>query len=321
MASIAKLSFEARLGNVIERTAGKVGPEVASQLRALIEPRALAIMAGVLVAWVVSHAFAIGEAIDIIILAVGVVALGLAVFAGLDELFQFAYRAYYARTEADLEASAGHLARAIGILGIQAVLAVLFRGRPATRRANPGPPPPRTPGRRYRPTATGTTTIGPGGGVTSWWGDIEFSTLGTATDRALVLYHERVHQFLVPKLYLLRNYRVQSRTGSYSGSSLFRYLEETLAETVGQVRVNGWQRLFGHLRFPVQGGYVFWTKAGSNPALATWGGRGIVPEGAGLIASGIMAGIPMQLWYRSGAIPVRDAPPPVRPAMSVPRGR
>lgn len=248
-----------------------------------------------------------GEAIDIIIGVIGVFAAGLAIFSGLDELFQFGYRTYNARREVDLDASAAHLARAIGILGIQAVLAVLFRGRPVTRRANPGPPPPSTPGWRYRPTTTGTPSIGAGGGVTSWWGDIEFSTLGTATDRALALYHEQVHQFLVPKLYFLRNYRVQSRTGSYAGSSLFRYLEEVLAETRAQVKVKGWGRLFSSVRFPLRGGYVYWVKAGSDPALAVWGGRGVIPEGAGLIASGFMAGVQMQLWYKAGAMPMPSA--------------
>ena len=316
MTDVARMSFEERLGAVLERAAGKVGPEIATQLRALIEPKSLAIVAGVLIAWVVSHGFAIGEIIDFIIAVVGVFSLGLAVFSGIDELYEFGRDTYDARNEAKLDTAADHLARAIAILGIQAVLAVLFRGRPATRRANPGPPPPSTPGFRYRPTTTGTTAIGAGGGVTSWWGDIEFSTLGSATDRALVLYHEQVHQLLVPKLYFLRNVRVEMRTGSYAGSSLFRYLEETLAETVAQVRVNGWQKLFSSLRFPTRNGYVYWRRAGSDPALATWGGRGAVPEGAGLIATGFMLGVAMEIWYKPGTVPAqpdqgRSSLPPI----------
>lgn len=264
-------------------------------------------MAGVLAASVVSHAFAIGELIDVIVAAVGVISSGLAVFSGLDELLQFARLTYNARSDRDLDDAATHLARAIGILGIQAVLAVLFRGRPATRRANPGPPPPRTPGLRYSPTTTGTATISRGGGVTSWWGDVEFSTVGTATDRALVLLHERVHQALTPKLYLLRNYRIRSRVGSYSGSSLFRYLEETAAETIAQTGVNGWRQLFRHVRFPVRERYVYWTRAGSDPALANWGGRGVIPEAAGLIATGTMLGVAVEIWFKPGPAPALPA--------------
>ena len=48
--------FKGRLGQVIERTTHKVGPEVAGQLRMLLEPQALGIMAAVLVAWIVGHA-------------------------------------------------------------------------------------------------------------------------------------------------------------------------------------------------------------------------------------------------------------------------
>ena len=55
MTDVARMSFEERLGAVLERAAGKVGPEIATQLRALIEPKSLAIVAGVLIAWVVSH--------------------------------------------------------------------------------------------------------------------------------------------------------------------------------------------------------------------------------------------------------------------------
>ena len=144
--------------------------------------------------------------------------------------------------------------------------------------------------------------------MTSWWGDIEFSTLGSETDRELVLHHEQVHQLLVPKLYFLRNIRVEMRVGSYAGSSLFRYLEETLAETVAQVRVNGWRELFSSVRFPTKYGYVYWRRAGSDPALAVWGGRGVVPEGAGLLATGSMLSLAMELWYKAGATPPQPTP-------------
>ena len=67
-------SFEDRLGIVFERTLPKLGPEARAQLQAIIEPQSLAIIAGVLVAWVVSHAFGVGEIIDIVLLVAGVLA-------------------------------------------------------------------------------------------------------------------------------------------------------------------------------------------------------------------------------------------------------
>ena len=42
----------------------------------------------------------------------------------------------------------------------------------------------------------------------------------------------------------------------YQRSSLMRYLEEALAETYAQVRVNGASAAFDGVRFPVTNGYV-----------------------------------------------------------------
>jgi hypothetical protein len=109
------------------------------------------------------------------------------------------------------------------------------------------------------------------------------------------------------------------RTGSYAGSSLFRYLEEALAETFAQVRVNGWQKLFSSIEFPTKNGYVYWVKAGSDPNLAVWGGRGVLPEGAGLIASGFMLGVSMRLFFKSAVVPAQPAAGSA--AQSAPRAR
>ena len=103
MANVAVLSFEQRLGETLTRTLPKLGPETRAQLAAIITPESLAIIATVLVAWVVSHAFGVGEAIDIILLATGVLAIGMAVFSGLDHLYKFASGTYAARTDRDLD--------------------------------------------------------------------------------------------------------------------------------------------------------------------------------------------------------------------------
>ena len=66
-----------------------MGPEVRAQLAALLDPTALGIMAGVLVAWVVSHAFGIGEVIDTVVAVLGAASIGWAVFDGIDHLHEF----------------------------------------------------------------------------------------------------------------------------------------------------------------------------------------------------------------------------------------
>lgn len=302
-----------RLGRVIELTLPKIGPEAARQLEQLLSPTSLGVVAGILAAWVVGHAFGIGELVDTVLAVVGVVSIGLAVFSGLDELYLFAKETY--STSGSLDRAADHLANAISILGIQAVLAVLFRNRPRIARGqiegSPRagatfqlePPPPATPGTKYVPAVMSDSTLPAGNGATSWWGDITLSTQGTTTDQALVELHERVHQFLAPKLYTLRNVRVLGRTGSYVGSSLYRYFEEALAETVARVGVQGFRKFFVGIRFPVENGYLYLMRPGTDPRVGNWGGRGIVPEGAGLLATITAAGMNFQLWFKSGTSP------------------
>jgi hypothetical protein len=300
MDSVAAWPFEDRLGETFRRTLPKLGPEAAKQLSAMINPTSLGIIAGVLVAWIISHAFGVGEIIDIIILVVGIASIGFAIFSGLDYLYDFAVGAYQAKTTQDLDRAADNLAKAIAILGIQAVLAVLFRGAKAPRtsaggRMNLGPPPPRTPGLRYKPTITQNPNLPAGTGSTSFWGNIKVSTQGSATDRALVLLHEKVHQFLAPKLYVLREYRASTRASSYWRSSLWRYIEEALAETVAQVGVTGFRNFFTGVRFPVSQGYMYLTKGGGyNP---TFLGSGLIPESAALLYNGVVGGIAFELWF------------------------
>lgn len=70
-------------------------------------------------------------------------AIGFSVFQGVDELYEFAMGTYRAGTTRDLDVAAGHFAKAVIILGIRAVLAVLLRGAPRTYRGDleaKGPP-------------------------------------------------------------------------------------------------------------------------------------------------------------------------------------
>ena len=294
MAEVASWSFEKRLEKAFTRCLPKLGPEARTQLAALITPEAIAIIAGVLIAWIVSHAFAVGEIIDIIILTVGVVSIGLAVFTGLDHLYDFAIGTYQARTEQDLDAAADHLAKAIGILGIQAVLAVLFRGakQPQTFRGTlppAAPPPPRTPGWRYKPTTTIVPLPGSSKGATTYYGDRYISPNLNSAERAKALRHERVHQFFAPKLYLLRSFRVDNIRRSYLNSSLWRYLEEALAQGYAA------RQFFVGVRFPVENGYVFlWKGGGYGPHMK---GKGVLREAMSLLYVGILGGVSYQLWF------------------------
>ena len=299
--NVAAWPLRRRLQETLSRTLPKLGPEARVQLEAVINLTALGIMVGVIVAWLVSHAYGLGEIIDIVLLVVGVAAIGLSVFVGLDHLFRFASVVYEAKAERDLDAAAEELPQAISILGIQVVLAILFRGRPSTKRVEVEPPPPRTPVLRYKPTVKFDPAAPRGSSVTSSWGDITVSARGSATDQAVVLFHEQVHRYFMPKLYVLRNFRGASHARSYVQSSLWRYIEEATAETIAQCKVvEGFRRFFVVVRFPTKSAYLYLVRSASDPYFECWEGKGLIPEGAGLLVNGMVTGIAFKLWYRPG---------------------
>ncbi|MCG5054494.1 MAG: hypothetical protein KA712_16135 [Myxococcales bacterium] len=307
---IPSWSYEQRLSESIRQALPKVGPKAAEQLRGLLTPEAIAIVAGVLVAWIVSHAFGIGEIIDIILLVVGVLSVGWAIFSGIEHLYEFASLSYRAVSQHDLVKAGDHLARAVSILGVQAVLAVLFRGarapkvnRGSLRGASTGP---RSQGIRYKPTITKDPSLPAGNGWTTKWGDIVVSTRGTGTEKALVLPHEKVHQFLTPKLLLFRNYRVNDTSSTYLQSSLWRYIEEALAETIAQVGAIGFRNFFTGLRFPVANGYVYLKAGGGFDA--AFKGHGVLRELGSLVHTGVISEIAYELRFENGTPSVCPSP-------------
>ena len=94
-------------------------------------------------------------------------------------------------------------------------------------------------------------------GITDEFGDITINTriLNQPTTYSHTLLHEKVHQFLTPKFYPLREVRVQIATDGYRKSYLLRYLEEAFAQGYANLRVFG-DGFIDALTFPVQNNYV-----------------------------------------------------------------
>jgi hypothetical protein len=120
-----------------------------------------------------------------------------------------------------------------------------------------------------------------GEGATTFRGDIAVSTSGSANDQAIALRPKKVHQALAPKLYVLRRFRGGKPGGSLFKSSLYRYLDEALAESVAQIGINGLSRALVGLRFPVSNGHAYLTLAGGFSAYTE--GAGLLPEAVGLL--------------------------------------
>jgi hypothetical protein len=111
--------------------------------------------------------------------------------------------------------------------------------------------------RMYKPTTTMDKSLPAGEGVTDKYGNVSISPHGTAKDIALAEAHESVHSFLSPKaLNGLREFRADLRIAAYQKSELCQFLEEALAESYAQVKVNGIRSLPEGLSFPIREGYV-----------------------------------------------------------------
>jgi len=295
---VSNMSSADRIGDAFERSLPLLPASARDEIAKLIEPRTLAMVAGVLTAWVISHFFGVGEIVDAILIGAGVLAIGLSVFEGIDELYEFAKGALGATSSEDLNAAARHFARAVAILGIQAVLAVLLKGSPKTfrgGRVTVGPAPAFARGPVSTPLLRSTRGLAAGAGETDVWGEIVISRLGTGADRRLAALHENIHRLLTPKVALLRNFRVSGRTASYSRSALSKYLEEALAESVAQVGVNGLRSVFTGISFPVKFGYVTLLREVVMNGQVI---RPFLPELGGICAGGfVLAGTSFEYWW------------------------
>ena len=80
-----------------------------------------------MVAWAVSHAFAVGEIVDVILLTIGFVTIGVGVVRERSAL-DFVTTAIEAKNSADLDRAAQHFATAVNILGISVISALFLRG-------------------------------------------------------------------------------------------------------------------------------------------------------------------------------------------------
>ena len=267
---VAQMTASEKLTEVITRCLPLLPAGVADQLKALLNPTAIAAMLVVLVIWVGGHFFGVSEIADAILLVVGGIFLGMAAIQAGQELYSFADKTINGISDKELNEAAQHLANAISLIGVQVVLALFIKGAKQSRvfrNTYNGATPmtlrtvgqlPRTPGKIfYRSKAVPDATMPEGYGATNpTTGNMRYSPLGNPKSVALAKIHERVHSILTPKLQLLREIRIVPRYNSYITSSLFRYLEEALAETVAQVSVNGVRSVITGLTFPVKNGYV-----------------------------------------------------------------
>jgi hypothetical protein len=274
MANVASMSVTDRLTEVLTRSKKNFGPDIGRAIDSLLSTTNLAILGGTLVLWAGSHLFGVGEIVDVIFLLVGAFTIGWSIAEVGENIYTFADRTINATTDADLDKAAKAFSRAIVLAGITVVMALLLRRSvkeiqvtrgtsvmDAIRPRDPGLPAvgadPAAGKLWSKPGITYDPTLKPGEGSTSPFGEIRLATTGSVSEQNLALYHELVHQFLTPRFGVLRTFRVQLGMSGYLRSALLRYLEEAIAETVAQLRVNGGvSALLTGVKFPVANGYM-----------------------------------------------------------------
>jgi hypothetical protein len=287
---VARMSKIDKIKAAIILSGSYLPGDVYNVVRALAEPKSLVIMAGTVIAWAGSHAVGLGEVIDLILLGVGFMYIGFSAFAGAGELVDFIQGALGATTHADLDDAGHHFARAVTLLGISVIQALLLRGpvkafreRPPLRLAPP-PPPGRLPRIRYKPQL-------PGGrrGLTDPYGDVYVSTSQSLSEQRVTLFHELVHRFFSPKVAALRKLRAELAWKAYERSAFLRYLEEAMAEGWGQLREHGLLSSLKGLYFPFANGYVTLSEAA---------------QGGNLMGTIMLAGRRIYVYISTGQIPV-----------------
>lgn len=127
--SVARLSAGEKLIEAARRATPRLPLEMREQFAALFSAANIGITAGVLSLWGGSHLFGFGEIADVGLAIAGVAVLGVQAFAVGRDLGEFLDIAIRARSVADLERSADHLARAVVVIGATAFVAMILKGR------------------------------------------------------------------------------------------------------------------------------------------------------------------------------------------------
>jgi len=140
LSAVLSWTLEQKFTMALRKTVPKLPANMQQEFAALLSPTSLAIIVGTLVVWAASHAFGVGEVIDLVLLLGGVIFLGMAVVDVAEELYDFLKLTCTAETEQDLDIAASHLAAAIAVIGVAAFAALLAKGTKMRSKSAKKPP-------------------------------------------------------------------------------------------------------------------------------------------------------------------------------------
>lgn len=122
---IADRSAVEKLKLAIERALPKLPRKTSDKVRAMLTPEALGTMAAIAAVWGASHWIGVGEAVDVILLGWGVWTLGSEALDVARDLCQFVTAATRAQNDEDIDQAADCFARAIAVIGVDGLAAIL----------------------------------------------------------------------------------------------------------------------------------------------------------------------------------------------------
>lgn len=124
---VSQWDTSSRIMEALRFTAPKLPKEMQQQFADMLTPANIGITVGVLGAWVASHAFGIGEVVDVLLLLVGLALVGGAIFQCAKDLGRFVELVRNARCRADLDNASFYLARVVSVLGVTVFMALLAK--------------------------------------------------------------------------------------------------------------------------------------------------------------------------------------------------
>jgi hypothetical protein len=119
--------LEERFKMVLQKMVPDLPVETRDEFSRMLSPENLALMGAILAGWAISHAVGVGEAADLILLAIGVYSIGKQAVAAAGDLADCVKLTRNARTECDLDLAARKLARVVVVIGVTTFFVLIFK--------------------------------------------------------------------------------------------------------------------------------------------------------------------------------------------------
>lgn len=137
---VGQWSVGERLAYAVREAASRLGPEVRAKLEAMLTPENVALMVGTLVGLTAVQGVPVLNVVDAALVGTGLYAFGQDAVDVASDLVGFASKVLRAQSEEDLQVAGEQLARAVAVVGVDTVAAVLVHRTVKVVRGGAKPP-------------------------------------------------------------------------------------------------------------------------------------------------------------------------------------